>query len=252
MNAPPLQVPFVDTHCHIDLYPDPKAVIEQAIQHRVYTIAVTNAPSVFFHSEKLAADSHYVRAAVGLHPELVQTHAHELPSMWPLLEQTRYIGEVGLDYTTPDKALREKQRNIFFAILDRCAKHGNKILTVHSRRASSDVISAFGTNYPGRFILHWFSGSSAEVDRAAKHGAYFSINPAMLGSKKGRALIERMPRERVLTESDGPFVTAGEEPAGPLHAQLTIEALASHWKLEPGEAAATIFRNFKFLLDEAR
>ena len=38
---------FVDAHCHIDLYASPQAIIEQAEARRIYTIAVTNAPSVF-------------------------------------------------------------------------------------------------------------------------------------------------------------------------------------------------------------
>jgi TatD DNase family protein len=250
MNASLLPGPFVDAHCHVDLYEDPAWVVEEAAQHRVFTIAVTNAPSVFFHTEKLVSNSRYVRAAVGLHPELIHSHGHELDAMWPLLERTRYVGEVGLDYTTSDESLRSTQRRVFSTILDRCANEGNKILTVHSRRAASDVISSFGPSYPGRMILHWFSGSNAEADRGVAYGAFFSINPAMLRSKKGRALIERIPRERILTESDGPFVSVAEGPARPLHARSTVEALAAVWKVDPSEAAAAIFQNFTSLLSE--
>jgi TatD DNase family protein len=251
MNSTPLSGPFVDAHCHIDLYERPQLVVEEASANRVFTIAVTNAPSVFFHTEQLASGSRYVRAAVGLHPELVHSHAHELETIFPMLNRTRYIGEIGLDYTTSDDDIRNAQRRVFSAILEACAAAKNKVLTVHSRRAASDVISIFGPNYPGRIILHWFSGSNTEADRAATSGAYFSINPAMLISKRGRALIERLPRERVLTESDGPFVMTAGRPTAPVDARSTVDALAAVWRVDPAEAAALVLQNFSALLKDS-
>jgi TatD DNase family protein len=250
MNSASLLGPFVDAHCHVDLYENPASVVEEASQNRVFTIAVTNAPSVFFHTEKLVSTSRYVRAAVGLHPELIHSHSHELDAMWPLLDRTRYVGEIGLDYTTSDPALRNTQRRVFSAILDACAGSRDKILTVHSRRAAADVISSIGPNYPGRVILHWFSGSNVEADRGIAYGAFFSVNPAMLGSKRGRALIERIPRERILTESDGPFVSVAEGPARPLHARSTVGTLAALWNIALAEAAMVVFQNFSSLLSE--
>ena len=73
-------------------------------------------------------------AAIGLHPELVVSHAHELPDLLRMIDQTRYVGEVGLDYVTPDVTLRRKQRRVFEAILKRSAELGDRVLTVHSRR----------------------------------------------------------------------------------------------------------------------
>src|SRR5579864_1932918 len=94
---------FVDAHCHIDLYQAPRKTIEQAETDRIYTIAVTNAPSVFAHTAALVAGSRYVRAAIGLHPELVHSHRHELENFRHYLTQTRYVGEVGLDYMILDE-----------------------------------------------------------------------------------------------------------------------------------------------------
>ena len=58
-------------------------------------------------------------------------------------------------------------------------------------------------------ILHWFSGSAADVARAVAWGCYFSINSAMLESECGRASVKSLPRERLLTETDSPFTRTG-------------------------------------------
>ena len=54
-------------------------------------------------------------------------------------------------------------------------------------------------------ILHWFSGTPAEAARAVDYGCWFSINPSMAASANGLKIIDAIPIERMLTESDGPF-----------------------------------------------
>jgi TatD DNase family protein len=240
---------LVDAHCHIDLYKDPAGIAAQANERRVFTIAVTNAPSVFRHTALLAAESKYVRAAVGLHPDLVSSHAHELDLMLRLLPETRYVGEIGLDYTTPDEDLRQNQREILRRVLDCCASYGDKVLTLHSRRAAADVIDAVGPRFPGRAILHWFSGSIKELEKASEYGFFFSVNPAMIRSAKGQALIARMPADRVITETDGPFVKTGMQPACPWDVMEAAAYLASAWNLSIDEAREHVFQNFRKLLD---
>jgi TatD DNase family protein len=239
---------LVDAHCHIDLYDNPAGVVGEAEAAGVYTIAVTNAPSVFRHTAALVKDCRYVRAAVGLHPELVHSHGRQVEKVPPLLKETRYVGEIGLDYTTADQAVRRAQRDVLGKILTWCAEYKDKVLTLHSRRAAADTVEAVGPNYPGGVILHWFSGSAAELERAVGYGMYFSVNPAMVGSQKGQALISRMPVERVITETDGPFVKHGPQPAEPRHTESVIEGLAELWRASPGEVREAVFANFKRLL----
>ena len=107
---------FVDAHCHVDLFPQPARIVELAEAQRVYTIAVTNAPSVFEHTARLASGTKYIRPALGLHPELVHSHKHELDQFRAYLPQTRYVGEVGLDYSTPDQDIRLQQRRVLATI----------------------------------------------------------------------------------------------------------------------------------------
>jgi TatD DNase family protein len=244
MNVPFPDAAGVDTHCHVDLYPDAGPLLAEAEANRVLVVAVTNAPSVFFHTRKLAERCRYLLPAVGLHPELVGTHGHEISQIGPLLEHTRFVGEVGLDYTSPNKELRARQREVFTTILDRCAALGGRLLTVHSRRAAADVIAAVGSGFNGTVVLHWFTGSIREAERALEAGCYFSINTAMIAAKSSAPLLKLLPRDRVLTETDGPFVTVGKKPSTPIHVISVARHLAARWQATEDEARGILASNF--------
>jgi TatD DNase family protein len=156
---------YVDAHWHIDLFAAPENIVQQTESDQVYTIAVTNAPSVFPHTVGLVANTRFIRPAIGLHPELMHSHHHELPLFEKHLKTTRYVGEIGLDYTTTDKELRDKQRRALATIAEWAAMYGNRVLTLHSRRAAGDVISIL-KGFQGRKILHWFSGTQKELAEA--------------------------------------------------------------------------------------
>ena len=185
---------LVDAHCHFDLFRNPRQVIQEAERNRIYSIAVTNTPSVFDPLQRLTSGLRYVRPAVGLHPELAIQRASELPIFERKLPETRYVGEVGLDYKVEVKpGERAKQRAIFQSILEHCANAGGRILTIHSRRAEADVVAALREYQPGPFILHWYSGSLKTLSSAVAAGAYFSVNAAMVRSRRSRRLIQEIP-----------------------------------------------------------
>jgi TatD DNase family protein len=238
---------FVDAHCHIDLYKLPKQIVEQAEANQIYTIAVTNAPSVFAHTFELTAGCKYVRAAIGLHPELVHSHKHEIAQFRSYLPQTRYVGEIGLDYTTQDKDLRLAQRQILATIAKWVDECEDKILTVHSRRAASDVIASL-RGIKAKLILHWFTGTNKELDSAIEADFFFSVNSAMLRSARGRALVLRMPQDRVLTETDGPFVEEGQTPATPTTVKGTVCGLAELWERPESEVQLGILDTLRRIL----
>jgi TatD DNase family protein len=234
----------VDAHCHVDLYPSPAEIVARAEAEGIRTIAVTNAPSVFAHTKALAAGHIYVRAAVGLHPELIDMKGHELPQMLELLSETRYVGEVGLDFVTTDADNQRRQRGALEAILAGCAAAGDKVLTIHSRRAAAEVIAMIGMAFPGTIILHWFSGSLRDLERAVSAGMFFSVNPAMTRSANGRKLIAAMPGDRVFTETDGPFVHVDGRPAAPPDVARVLPILAAIWKSSEAEALSRVNENF--------
>src|SRR6266545_758528 len=156
--------PLVDSHCHLDLYPDVPAAIRRIDAAGVLTIAVTNTPSVFEYLTALVGPAKSIHVAIGLHPELAHERDGELPLFHQLLPRTRYVGEVGLDYVTSDRERRDRQRRALTRIVEWCAEAGGKIVTVHSRRAANDVVDVFGA-FAGTYILHWYTGSIQSLNR---------------------------------------------------------------------------------------
>lgn len=237
-----------DTHCHVDLYPDPLEVVRQVERTRTYVIAVTNTPSVFEATQRIAGASKYVRPALGLHPELAVERRGELPLFARLLPQTRYVGEIGLDFVTNDAQTRRTQQLVFNQILEWCSVSGDKILTLHSRRAEKEVIDALGTRFRGKAILHWYSGSLSLVEKALANGLYFSINPAMIRSKRFSELLKLLPRHRLLLESDGPFVQVGQRSAQPTDMVEILKFLSDSWMVDITAVVETLSSNFRQLL----
>lgn len=238
------QARLVDTHCHLDLFPDPAKVAREIESAGIYTLAVTNAPSVFERNLEIVRGCRFVRVAAGLHPELVHERESELPLLWRALEKTRYVGEVGLDYGNADIQARARQRKVFSSILEHCHRRGDAVITIHSRRAAEDVVEAIGTGFRSVPVLHWYSGSARILERALARGCYISVNTAMAANPNALRLVACAPKERVLTESDGPFVRVGQASAMPVHVESVITALAQLWHMTATEARQVVYDNF--------
>lgn len=191
-----------DTHFHLDLQKDRVAAIRQIEENRIYTIAVTNLPDLYRKGLSETV-SKYIRLALGFHPELVNRYKNQIPLMWDLLPETRYIGEVGLDFV--DKTHESEQVAFFSELVERCRYDGNKIVTIHSRKAVSKVLDILGDNYRFKAILHWFTGNKEELNKAVERGCYFSVNCAMISSKKFLEMLPLIPANRLLLETDSPF-----------------------------------------------
>jgi TatD DNase family protein len=240
---------YIDAHCHIDLYDDPVAELAQADSAGVGVLAVTNAPFVFQACCKLAAGRENVWVAVGLHPELVAQHAHQVDDLVEHLGETRFVGEVGLDYRVTDAATHRLQREVLSRIIQACDERGDVVVSIHSRGAESDVVSMLGSQFSGIAILHWYSGPLRHLETAQQNGSFFSVNLSMLASKNGRKLISRMDKTRVLTESDGPFAKVNGRRARPRDVPSVIEGLARLWGIETELARSAVMANWASALD---
>ena len=240
---------FIDTHFHLDLWADPKSIIEEIEKNKIYTIAVTNTPSVFFHTYNLTEKSKYIRPALGFHPELVYQRKSELPLFLENLKKTRYIGEIGLDYGKQSTENKKEQKRVFEKIIGACSIHNDKVLTIHSRGSYKDVIDIIGNDFSNKVILHWYSGSLKELERAVEYGFYFSVNLPMTISLSGQKVIKSIPPQGVLTESDGPFAKYRGSPCSSLAIPIIINSLSQIYMETPDVCKNIVYRNFKRLLN---
>ena len=204
------------------------------------TIAVTELPSRFQMLQTQLRGRERVRVALGFHPLVVPRDlAHELALFRRMLERTDYIGEVGLDHSQQGRDSALRQREVFERILA-LPEIGKKVLTVHSRGAEKETIELLAAA-GATAILHWYSGPLGAIERALEAGLYFSVNPAMLGSRNGGRVIAALPHERVVTETDAPYTKVGGRPSEPRDVPTVVLELAHRWGLTPDEARDSIF-----------
>lgn len=244
-------VNYIDTHCHLDLYKNYKQVITDIEQNNTFVVAVSNLPSVFEQDAQILKSAN-IALALGLHPQLVKEYDDQIGLFIKLLPKTKFIGEVGLDYQEIDINIRKRQQEIFKRILEESAKYSDKVLSVHSRRASEDVISFIGNNFPCKIILHWYSGSITTLKQAVKNGYFFSINTSMINSDKGQAIIQSLPLERILTETDGPFIKLNNQIVMPTNVEVVIEYLAKIHRKTNKEIVEKLKTNFLTVTENAR
>lgn len=236
---------MIDFHAHLDLYPNVVHVIQNIVNMNMYVLSVTTTPSAWEGTNALSINFPRIKTALGLHPQIAHERYSELPLFDRLISKTRYIGEIGLDGGKEFKDHWNIQTMVFEHILRACTNAGGKILSIHSRHATSEVLN-FIEKYPkaGVPILHWFTGNKTELRRAISLGCWFSVGPAMLKSKRAIELVKEIPIDRLITETDGPFAQVNKVSAMPWDVAIALKQLSDILKMPYSEIERLIHNNF--------
>ena len=223
----------MDFHCHLDLYPDARKVYVEASDRVEFVWLVTTSPRAFAATSKVLPASERIFISPGLHPEVADKKFGELEMLLSQMELYSGVGEVGLDGSSRYKQHFELQKNIFQSVLQHSVNLGGRVLSIHSRSAAKEVLGLL-ESHPGygTAVLHWFTDSPSQLSRAKEMGCWFSVGPAMLTSANGRKLAGQMPRDRVVSESDGPFARIRGVPVMPWEAANVAVELAEIWGLQ--------------------
>ena len=241
---------MIDFHCHLDLYPKPGQIVDGCKDRGMFVLSVTTTPSAWQGTSALVVAEGRIHTALGLHPQIAHERIGEIGLFEELLPRTRFVGEIGLDGSPELRPHWGDQLKVFESILAACCRDGGRILSVHSRRASKAVLDCLDNhNGAGTAILHWFSGGVRDLERAVTLGCWFSVGPAMLRSKKGRQLVARMPQERVLTESDGPFAQLGGRSIYPWEVKAAEDELSVLWNMSQRDVETKLEANLKQLIN---
>lgn len=234
---------LIDTHCHVDRFRDPSGLARQCEDRRILTVAVTNVPSHYQLALPHLSEMKYVRPALGLHPMAVEESHGELPLFLRLLPESDFIGEIGLDLSKEGFPTRTTQVRVFAAIIEALAGT-SKFVTMHSRGAADEVLEMLKRFEFRNAVFHWYSGTLRTLEEAIEWGCWFSVNPSMIASQKGMEIVSRIPRDRVLTETDGPYVTIGKRPAQPPDVGRVLASLAASWGMSLTDAELQVHKNF--------
>ena len=197
---------LLDAHCHLELFIDVEKKIKK-FPEQLNVITMTNTPKTFKKNMEMFNTSENIFVAVGLHPQLVSERIGEIGEILKLINQCLFIGEIGIDGGLSNL---DDQIYVFSEIINHIDNTGGRVVSIHSRNATKLIVLLLHdliSNSSNKYILHWFLGSKSEVFKAIEIGCYFSINPRMLTSKKGRDVIRTIPSNKILVETDFPFTS---------------------------------------------
>jgi TatD DNase family protein len=219
-------VRWTDDHCHLghlDLADDAgvvtalAAAAEQGVT-RIVDVGTDVADSTAA-ADRAAAHT-AIWATAGVHPHEAR---HGLDGLEPLLEraEVRAVGECGLDYHY-DHSPRELQRDVFAAQVA-LAHAYSRALVIHTREAWDDTFAVLDdAGVPGRTVFHCFTGGAPEAERALAMGAHLSFSgivtfPSAVDVREAARLC---PDDRLLVETDAPFLTPVPHRGKPNHPSL--------------------------------
>lgn len=227
---------MIDCHSHLDLYPDALNLAHEVNRRNEFTLVVTTSPRAYRATSRVFSGLSNIKVGLGLHPEIAEAKQGELGDLIDGIKEARFIGEIGLDGSSRFRSTLGIQEAIFRAALSECGLHPGKVMSIHSRGAEQHVLEILATTkHEGVPVLHWFSGALAGLDKAVRLGCWFSVGPAMLQGARGRSIVSRMPQNRVLPETDGPFTHSGSELLKPWDAWSVLDPLAGIWGMEGSE-----------------
>ena len=242
-----LPFPVVDNHCHMDMPPRDVDVlsVDEALD-RAAAVNITrivqvgcDLPGARWAVETAAAYDSVV-AAVALHPNEAPRLAEtgdleaalaEIDALAGSGDHVRAIGETGLDYFRTGDEGKEAQHHSFREHIRMAKRHG-KALMIHDRDAHADVLTVLDDEgIPDRTVMHCFSGDADFAQQCVERGAFLSF-AGTVTFKNAANLREALlvtPRDRILVETDAPFLTPSPhrgQPNASYLIPLTVQLMA--------------------------
>ena len=231
---------MIDTHCHIDFEDfddDREDVIKRAKDKLDYVVVSGFSNDSNMKVLQLSKDyEDFIYPTFGFHPVSSQNAtedeiktAHE--NIGKYLDEIVAIGEVGMDYFyVTDKALRERQQEIFTGFLN-LANEYQKPIVMHVRDCEKKAVNIVADyeDIP-YFVFHCYGGSLKTAKRIMNMGnAYMSFSTMLCYSKQHQDLIEKIDLDYILTETDSPYLAMTKEdrnePANVVNAVYKIAEL---------------------------
>lgn len=245
---------LIDTHCHLndaEAFEDVGAAVREAQDAGVSDLVVIGVDAESSRrAVEIAQAYDGVWAVVGWHPNYAASATEAgFAEIERLLGEERVVGlgEIGLDfywdYATPEEQrwALEEQRMM--------AEAAGKPVVFHCREAYGDLLDWLETE-PLRvpFVLHCFAGTADDAARAARLGAWFGVDGPVTYKKAEalRAVVAELPRDRVLIETDAPWMTPVPYRGQRNHPKYLPEicvGLAGVWGVTVDDAAALTTAN---------
>ena len=156
------------------------------------------------------------------------------------------IGECGLDYKIVE-GYNDEQKEVFSKVIE-LAKKIDKPLVIHSRKAELNAMDMMESAGCKRVLMHCFNGKKSLIRRGVELGWYFSVPPVITRLNHFKMLVDMVPIEQLLTETDAPYLSpvVGERNES-ANVAVTIKEIARIKELSEDKVAEQIFKNANVL-----
>ena len=226
---------MIDTHCHLDLLK--KEDFEETIKDESleYLITIGYDKKTIRNAIELANTYDHVYCAIGFHPhEADNVRDQDLEWLEELAKENKKvvaIGETGLDYYK-NYSDQEKQKEVFRKQI-RIARKLGLPLVIHSRDAEEDTLKILEEEnaYEVGGVMHCFTGSYQMMKKCVDLGFYISYSGIITykGAQALREVVKRTPTQRILIETDSPFLAPQPvrgKPNKPIYIWHTAKVMA--------------------------
>jgi len=241
---------LIDTHAHLNFsayQDDADEVVRRSLDNDIWLI---NASSQYSNSKRAVeiAEKYEkgVYAAVGLHPIYAQDKfQYEKYRTLAKSKKVVAIGEIGLDYKAEYVSFQQEQKEVFLKQLD-LAKELDLPIIFHCRMAHNDLIEIIDSKLHG--VIHCFTGTWQQAQKYLDMGFYLGFNGIIFKLNLDE-IIRKTPLERVLIETDCPFLTPPQKQGRnePLYVKYVAEKIAKLKGLNYEEIVKTTTENAKKL-----
>ena len=232
-------LPPLDMHAHVD------TGIEAAELSALQAIVFAVTRSLDEAEQALKRADTTTIWGVGCHPGLVGVQrAFDVERFQALAAAAPYVGEIGLDGAS--RVPMAMQRHTLASVLG-VLQQSPRITSLHSYKATSEIVSLIEECPQSGLILHWWLGTECETARAVELGCYFSVNRS---SARRRDLLARIPLDRVLPETDHPFGDKGRGPRRPGEVGHVEAALAEAHGLSTKEIRRRTWQTLAAIVQE--
>jgi len=261
VSPEPLAVPVYDNHCHLEIEDGEGMSLDEQLLRagEVGVAGVVQAGGDIDSSRwsAWAAASHpRVLAAVAIHPNEAPAYAEQgmLDEAIAVIDElaaqprVRAIGETGLDFFRTEGEGLPAQFESFEAHIALAKKHGIA-MQIHDRDAHEAVLETLErVGAPERTVFHCFSGDADMARIAADRGYWLSFagNVTFKNAQNLRDALAVTPRERILVETDAPFLTPTPfrgRPNAPYLVPVTVRFMAEELGLDLDEFCAQVASN---------
>lgn len=202
---------YIDFHTHLDCYKNQEELKNQlaSIDDEETIVSASMDASSYKKNLSLANDAKKLNLkakiipTLGIHPARAQAELKNLDIYRPLLEKSRIIGEIGIDFCWHKDVPCAAQEKVFRFFLEHCGRE-KKYCVIHTKDAEEKICRIL-EDYPGaKPIIHWYDGPDEIYTEFIKRGYMQTFGCETSRSSHIQSMLKRTPRNLILAETDNP------------------------------------------------